>query len=126
MNLLKAFLKHKIVCTDTRNIEKGCIFFALKGENFNGNCFAEEALNKGAALVVIDEPQINLPANKALLVENCLVALQNLANQYRNYTKVKVIAITGSNGKTTTKELMQKSLEKTYKTHSTPGNFNNH
>ena len=124
--LLDAFLKAKLVSTDTRSIPKGAIFFALKGDNFNGNLYAAKALENGASIVVIDEAQSNLPKNSFILVNDVLKALQELASDYRNKLAAKVIGLTGSNGKTTCKELFRDVLATTYKTHATKGNLNNH
>lgn len=113
------------VSTDTRKIEPGSLFFALKGENFNANTFANEALTKGARYVVIDEKEYHLEQG-TILVENALATLQKLANYHRNQLKIPFIGIGGSNGKTTTKELVHSVLSQKFKTISTPGNFNNH
>ncbi len=126
MNLFDAFLTKKKVSTDTRNIIPNSIFFALKGANFNGNTFAAEALKKGAAYVVIDETQPDLPADKTFLVKDVLVALQDLAKQYRKTFSGTVIGLTGSNGKTTCKELFRDVLATSFKTAATQGNLNNH
>ncbi|MEP3207566.1 MAG: UDP-N-acetylmuramoyl-tripeptide--D-alanyl-D-alanine ligase [Maribacter sp.] len=119
------FLKFPKVCTDTRKITNDCIFFALKGDNFNGNKFASDALQKGAKYAVIDEKRY-AESDAYLLVEDVLKSLQELASYHRNYVTAKVIALTGSNGKTTTKELINKVLSKKYKTIATVGNLNNH
>lgn len=111
--------------TDSRHITKGCIFFALKGENFNGNIFAPKALENGAAIVVIDEDI--LPNNDtAILVPNVLFFMQQLAHYHRRCFDIPVIGIAGSNGKTTTKNLLYQVLNSHFKTHCTQGNFNNH
>lgn len=111
--------------TDSRKISEGCIFFALKGENFNGNVFANDALEAGAAYVVIDENVLpNEP--RAILVSNVLYFMQNLAHFHRKCFDIPIIAIAGSNGKTTTKNLMFEVLNSHFKTHCTQGNFNNH
>ena len=123
--LHKLFLEHPIVCTDTRKIEKGCLFFALKGPNFNGNAFALEAIEKGAARAVIDQKEFHVEG-KTIVVENVLETLQKLSIYHRNYCDAKVISLTGSNGKTTTKELMHAVLSKKYRTIATKGNLNNH
>lgn len=123
--LYRIYKKHPSVSTDSRNITKDCIFFALKGENFNGNIYAKEALQKGAAYAVIDEPEFNLPKG-TILVENVLETLQKLANYHRKQLKVPIISLTGSNGKTTTKELINAVLSKKFKTTATKGNLNNH
>lgn len=122
--LYQLYLKHPVICIDSRKIEPGCIFFALKGENFNGNHFAREALAHGAALAVVDEP-IGTD-ERFLVVEDVLKVLQDLASMHRREINAKVIGITGSNGKTTTKELIFKVLSSTYKTKATSGNLNNH
>jgi UDP-N-acetylmuramoyl-tripeptide--D-alanyl-D-alanine ligase len=127
-NLYDVFLRHPVVCTDTRNITAGCIFFALKGGNFNGNKFAGEALAKGAAYSVVDE-QDAVVNDKCLLTNDVLTALQNLAQHHRLELKkngLRVVALTGSNGKTTTKELLARVLAEKYKTLATEGNLNNH
>lgn len=119
------FLKHSTVCTDTRKITKDCIFFALKGDNFNGNTYASEALKKGAAYAVVDEKEYAIN-NKFILVDDVLQALQQLGKYHRKQCKAKVIGLTGSNGKTTTKELIKAVIQKKYKTIATIGNLNNH
>lgn len=123
--LYSIFLQHPIVCTDTRNIQPGSIFFALKGGNFNGNEFAEKALEMGCAFVVIDEEKYRKNDN-CFLVDDVLKALQQLANHHRKQLNIPVIGITGSNGKTTSKELMNAVLSKKYKVLATVGNLNNH
>ena len=120
------FLKSKIVTTDTRNISKDCIFFALKGANFNGNTFAQEAINQGAAMAIVDEKEFENTSQNIYLVDDALSSLQDLARTYRNYLKIPFIGLTGSNGKTTTKELISAVLKEKYKTHYTFGNLNNH
>ncbi|UGS24063.1 UDP-N-acetylmuramoyl-tripeptide--D-alanyl-D-alanine ligase [Flavobacterium channae] len=119
------FLNCSGVSTDTRKIDQDCLFFALKGENFDANTFAKEAIEKGAKYVVIDNPEFQIE-NKTLLVENSLVALQELAKFHRNHLGLPIIALTGSNGKTTTKELIHAVLLKKFKTLATIGNLNNH
>ncbi|MDT0607878.1 UDP-N-acetylmuramoyl-tripeptide--D-alanyl-D-alanine ligase [Croceitalea rosinachiae] len=121
----RIFLQHPVVCTDTRKIKKNCIYFALKGSNFNGNAFAKDALQKGAAYAVIDEESHKI-SDKTILVDDVLKTLQELANYHRNQSKTKVVSLTGSNGKTTTKELIHKVLSKKYNTIATVGNLNNH
>ncbi|WP_425077435.1 UDP-N-acetylmuramoyl-tripeptide--D-alanyl-D-alanine ligase [Psychroserpens sp. S379A] len=123
--LYKAFLKCDSICTDTRKITSGCMFFALKGDNFNGNTFALEALKKGAKYVVIDEEEYN-KHKSCILVANVLQALQYLATHHRKILNIPIIALTGSNGKTTTKELINAVLSTTYNTSATKGNLNNH
>lgn len=123
--LHKLFLQHPSVSTDTRSIVKGGIFFALKGENFNGNAFSSQALEKGAAYAVIDSPEYKL-GKKTILVKDVLITLQELATFHRHYCKAKIIALTGSNGKTTTKTLINAVLSQKYNTIATHGNLNNH
>jgi UDP-N-acetylmuramoyl-tripeptide--D-alanyl-D-alanine ligase len=126
--LYDVYTKHPNVQTDTRKLRKGDIYFALKGENFNGNKFVKEALDKGAAYCVIDE-QAFAVEGKTFLVENVLDTLQQLARHHRKQflqNNIPFIAITGSNGKTTTKELAHAVLSSQYKTYTTEGNLNNH
>ena len=119
------YLKHPFIDTDTRNIRKGALFFSLKGERFNGNHFAKQALEEGAAYCVVDEKEYEIPG-ATILVENVLKTLQELANYHRRQLGIPIIAITGSNGKTTTKELINAVLETQFKTGATQGNLNNH
>ena len=119
------FLKCESVCTDTRKISKHCMFFALKGENFNGNKFAENAIIEGAAFAIIDEPEYKIN-DQYIIVDDVLSALQNLALFHRKYLNIPIISLTGSNGKTTTKELINAVLSQIYKTTATKGNLNNH
>jgi UDP-N-acetylmuramoyl-tripeptide--D-alanyl-D-alanine ligase len=121
--LYKLFKESSGVCTDSRKIVRGQLFFAMWGENYNGNKFAAEALEKGASWAVIDDPLFE--TKKTILVDDCLNELQALAVHHRKELNVPVIAITGTNGKTTTKELLTAILAKKFKTHSTPGNLNN-
>ncbi len=123
--LYQRFQKCTVVCTDTRKIEKDCLFFALKGENFNGNEFASRAIASGAKYCVVDEKQ-DATDERYIVVENALEALQNLATFHRNQLQIPIIALTGSNGKTTTKELINAVMSKKYKTTATQGNLNNH
>jgi UDP-N-acetylmuramoyl-tripeptide--D-alanyl-D-alanine ligase len=123
--LYQLYLSHPVVITDTRIIVPGSIFFALKGQNFNGNTFAEKALGLGASYVVVDEKDI-VKSDKYFLVDDVLTALQALANHHRRQLNIPFLAITGSNGKTTTKELVKIVLSKKYKTTATKGNLNNH
>jgi UDP-N-acetylmuramoyl-tripeptide--D-alanyl-D-alanine ligase len=124
-SLHRIFLENPSVCTDTRTLKKNDIFFALKGEHFNGNAYAAEALNKGARYAVVDEEAFADSPN-CILVSNALQTLQQLANFHRHHCKAKIIALTGSNGKTTTKELIYAVLSKKYNTIATNGNLNNH
>ncbi|MDD7886351.1 UDP-N-acetylmuramoyl-tripeptide--D-alanyl-D-alanine ligase [Flavivirga sp. 57AJ16] len=119
------FLECNSVCTDTRKIKKNDLFFALKGENFNGNAYAELALKNGAKYAVVDEAPFNT-SDKTILVKNVLETLQKLASHHRVYLSIPIIALTGSNGKTTTKELINATLSQKYKTTATVGNLNNH
>jgi UDP-N-acetylmuramoyl-tripeptide--D-alanyl-D-alanine ligase len=123
--LYKLYLKHPSVQTDTRKLKEGDIFFALKGGNFNGNAFAQQALDAGAVYAVIDEAAFEIPG-KTILVDDVLTALQNLAKHHREQFTIPFIAITGSNGKTTTKELINAVLSASYKAYTTEGNLNNH
>jgi UDP-N-acetylmuramoyl-tripeptide--D-alanyl-D-alanine ligase len=123
--LHQLFLQHPNVSTDTRKISKNDIFFALKGDNFNGNEYALKAIEKGAAYVIVDEKEFAI-SERTILVDDVLTTLQNLANFHRQHCGAKVISLTGSNGKTTTKELINAVLSKKYKTIATKGNLNNH
>lgn len=124
-NLYQLFLKHPLVCTDTRKIQPNCLFFALKGPTFNGNHFAMEALKSGAAYCIIDEEPTQAD-ERLIQVPDVLETLQKLANHHRKQLNIPVIAIVGSNGKTTTKELIYAVLNTSYQVLATPGNFNNH
>ncbi|MEI6947881.1 UDP-N-acetylmuramoyl-tripeptide--D-alanyl-D-alanine ligase [Paraflavisolibacter sp. H34] len=123
--LYDLYLQHPSVQTDTRKLQPGDLFFALKGPNFNGNAFARQALEQGAAYAVIDEEAFAIPG-KTILVDDVLKALQLLATHHRREFTIPFIAITGSNGKTTTKELAHAVLSSTHKTYTTEGNLNNH
>jgi UDP-N-acetylmuramoyl-tripeptide--D-alanyl-D-alanine ligase len=112
------------VTTDSRTVGKGQIFFALRGDNFNGNKFASAALEKGASWAVIDDPLFE--TEKTILTDDCLVEIQALASYHRNAMNVPVLALTGTNGKTTTKELLAAVMAKKLKVHYTKGNLNNH
>ncbi|WP_136668829.1 UDP-N-acetylmuramoyl-tripeptide--D-alanyl-D-alanine ligase [Flavobacterium sp. H122] len=125
-DLYQCFLQCDSISTDTRKITPNSLFFALKGDNFDANEFAQEALNKGALFVVIDNKKYFTDENKMLLVQDTLKALQDLANYHRNQLGLPIISLTGSNGKTTTKELIKCVLSKKYNTHATFGNLNNH
>jgi UDP-N-acetylmuramoyl-tripeptide--D-alanyl-D-alanine ligase len=122
--LHKHFIKSSGICTDTRSINNNCLFFALKGANFNGNTFANNAIEKGAYKVIIDEKEFQ--NDYSILVHNVLETLQELATFHRNYLNIPIIGLTGSNGKTTTKELINVVLSKKYNTVATKGNLNNH
>ena len=125
-SLHQHFLKSSGVSTDTRKIFKNCIFFALKGENFNGNLFAQEALDKGAFKVIVDEKAFHKNSGETILVENVLLTLQQLARFHREFLDLPIISLTGSNGKTTSKELINAVLSQKFKTVATQGNLNNH
>ncbi|MFN8165941.1 MAG: UDP-N-acetylmuramoyl-tripeptide--D-alanyl-D-alanine ligase [Bacteroidia bacterium] len=120
-----AYLQNHAVSTDTRTILPGSVFFALKGPSFNGNAFAEKALEAGASLAVIDEEAYKKD-DRFVLVPDVLNALQDLARHHRRHLQIPVLAVTGSNGKTTTKELIRSVISKKYKTLATKGNLNNH
>ncbi|MEY2794047.1 MAG: UDP-N-acetylmuramoyl-tripeptide--D-alanyl-D-alanine ligase [Bacteroidota bacterium] len=123
--LLEKFLSSSGVSTDTRKIQEGNLFFALKGPNFNANALAKEALEKGATYAIIDDIAYDL-GEKTLLVEDGLLALQELAREYRKTLSIPIIGLTGSNGKTTTKELIFSVLSQKYHCFATSGNLNNH
>ena len=123
--IYKLFTDSSGVSTDTRKIESNCIFFALKGENFNGNKFAEEAIRQGASYSIIDEKEYHTN-DKTILVNNVLETLQQLANYHRRHFNIPFIGITGTNGKTTSKELINAVLSQHFKTSFTQGNLNNH
>jgi UDP-N-acetylmuramoyl-tripeptide--D-alanyl-D-alanine ligase len=123
--LYKIYLDSKGISTDSRNPLPGSVFFALKGDQFNGNAFADQAIEKGCTYAVIDEPAY-LKNEKFLLVESVLKTLQQLALFHRKNLTIPFIGLTGSNGKTTTKELIAAVLSKKFKTISTIGNLNNH
>lgn len=122
--IFSQFLTCRKVTTDTRNIEQGAIFFALKGANFDGNLFALKALEQGASMAVVDNPEIC--AENVVVVDNVLIALQELARMYRRSLGIPVVGLTGTNGKTTTKELITAVLAQRFNVASTKGNLNNH
>ncbi|MEO6355400.1 MAG: Mur ligase family protein, partial [Ferruginibacter sp.] len=124
-DLYAIFLQHPSIQTDTRKLQNDDLFFALKGPNFNGNVFARQALDSGAAFVVLDEPA-GFADERIINVDNALETLQQLAKYHRQQFTIPFIAITGSNGKTTTKELIHEVLATTFKTYTTKGNLNNH
>lgn len=123
--LYNLFLQSSGVCIDSRNLEHENMFFCLKGEHFNGNTFAAQAVEKGASFVIVDEPEYQLN-DRCILVDNALFALQELARFHRSKLDIPVIGITGTNGKTTTKELVHTVLSEKYKVVATKGNLNNH
>ena len=122
--LYQYYKRNPSISTDSRNVKPDDIFFALKGPNFNANEFAFKAIENGAAIAVIDNPEFKID-DRYWLVEDSLLALQSLANLNRKQFDIPVIAITGSNGKTTTRELIVSVLRKKYQVHSTQGNLNN-
>ena len=124
--LYEIFLKSNGVATDSRQINNNCLFFALKGVNFNGNEFAKSAIDKGAMYAVVDEKKYSLDDEKFIFVNDSLKTLQELANFHRKKLSTKIIGITGSNGKTTSKELIHSVLETEFNTYCTKGNLNNH
>lgn len=123
--LYQRFIEAKKVTTDTRNCPQGSIFFALKGDHFDGNLFASQALENGCSYAVVDNPDV-VQGNNFLLVDDVLSTLQALAKEHRKHLDIPIIGITGTNGKTTTKELMAAVLSKKYKVLYTQGNLNNH
>lgn len=123
--LYKIYQQNNSVQTDTRKLKEGDLFFALKGDNFNGNHFAQKAIDAGASYAIIDEKEFEIPG-KTILVNDVLKTLQELAKYHRQQFSIPFLAITGSNGKTTTKELIHAVLSSTFKTYTTEGNLNNH
>ena len=130
--LYQLYLAHPCITTDSRNCPEGSIFLALKGASFNGNLFAVQALEKGCAYAIIDEPEVlNNPEhpdtqeNRLILVDDCLQTYKDLAREHRRQFDIPVIGITGTNGKTTTKELIRAVLAECYNVMATEGNFNN-
>ena len=124
-DLYQKYSKNYLVATDTRNIRKNALFFSLKGAHFNGNTFAKKAIELGASYAIIDEKSYEIKG-KTILVNNVLKTLQALANYHRKQLAIPIIGITGSNGKTTTKELLQAVLQTQFNTKATLGNLNNH
>ena len=122
--LYNIFLQNPNICTDTRKIDKGSIFFALKGDNFNGNKFAAQAIDDGCKFAIIDEK--GYQTENIILVNDVLETLQELATYHRNQLRIPVVGITGTNGKTTSKELLNAVLSSGMKCYSTKGNLNNH
>ena len=125
-NIYQNYLSSSGISTDTRSLKKGELFFALHGEKFNGNKFAKKAISKGAIKVIVDDQNIALLGTKVIVVKNTLKTLQKLANFHRTKLKTPIIAITGSNGKTSTKELVREVLSQKYSILATEGNLNNH
>ncbi|MBP5318042.1 MAG: UDP-N-acetylmuramoyl-tripeptide--D-alanyl-D-alanine ligase [Paludibacteraceae bacterium] len=123
--LYQCFEQHPVICTDTRNPIKDSLFFAMKGANFNGNAYAKSAVEQGCAYAFVDEAQY-ADGERILLVDDCLKALQDLARFHRRRLGTRIIGITGTNGKTTTKELVSTALGASYEVLYTQGNLNNH
>jgi UDP-N-acetylmuramoyl-tripeptide--D-alanyl-D-alanine ligase len=123
--LYDIYLNHPIICTDTRAIQQGSLFFALKGDKFDANTFALNALEAGAVYAIVDDAAF-ATVDRCILVEDVLSTLQELARHHRSQLSIPVIGLTGSNGKTTTKELINAVLATKYKTYATKGNLNNH
>lgn len=123
--LYQLYLQHPVISTDTRKIAPGSLFFALKGDKFDANTFAQKAVDAGAAYAVIDNPEYATGA-QFLLFDDVLTALQNLATHHRSQLNIPVVGLTGTNGKTTTKELINAVLSQKFKTLATQGNLNNH
>jgi UDP-N-acetylmuramoyl-tripeptide--D-alanyl-D-alanine ligase len=124
-DLYALYQQYSQVETDTRKLKQGALFFALRGPNFNGNAYAEQALDRGVSWCIIDDAQYAVPG-KTILVEDVLQTLQDLAAHHRQQFSIPFLAITGSNGKTTTKELIHTVLSTTFRTYTTEGNLNNH
>lgn len=126
-NLYQVYLSHPVITTDSRDCPEGSIFFALKGENFDGNAYASSALEKGCSYAVVDEEEYTVQGDdRYILVEDVLQTLQSLATYHRQHLNIPVLQITGTNGKTTTKELVSTVLSKKYNVLYTQGNLNNH
>ena len=129
-SLYELYLRHPRISTDSRRIEPDSVFFALRGASFDGNRFAADALEKGAAYAVVDDPSLpNTRPDKAdrlIVVDDALQTLQALAREHRRELGLPILAITGSNGKTTTKELVSRVLAEKYEVYATRGNLNNH
>ncbi len=123
--LYELFLQHPVISTDTRKIAKGSLFFALKGDKFDANSFAQKAIEAGAAYAIIDNAQYRL-GEQYILVDDVLTKLQDLARYHRKQLQIPVIGLTGTNGKTTTKELIKAVLSQHFNTYATEGNLNNH
>lgn len=123
--LYQIYLQHPVISTDTRKIGSGSLFFALKGDKFDANTFAQQAIEAGAAYAIVDNSEYQL-GDRYLLVEDVLTALQDLARHHRRQLQIPVVGLTGTNGKTTTKELINAVLSQHFKTQATQGNLNNH
>ncbi len=125
-NLHHLFLKSSGICTDSRKVFDNCLYFSLKGENFDGNTFAHQALKKGASKAIISNIKYHKNTGETIIFGHPLEALQKLATFHRKYLNIPILALTGSNGKTTTKELINAVLSQKYRTTATKGNLNNH
>lgn len=125
VQLYKLYLKYRYITTDSRKCEKNALFFALKGENFDGNKFAEKAIENGCSYAIVDDKSV-IEDEKIILVDDVLQTLQSLANYHREKLNISILAITGTNGKTTTKELISEVLKRKYSIVNTIGNLNNH
>ena len=127
--LYKLYQQHPYITTDSRDCPEGSIFLALKGETFNGNQFALQALEKGCAYAIVDDPSIcqqpMANSQQLILVNDCLQTFKDLAREHRRQFDIPVVGITGTNGKTTTKELIRAVLAECYNVMATEGNFNN-
>lgn len=123
--IYQTYLQSRTVTTDSRQITPGCIFFAFKGATFDGNAFAPQALEQGAAMCVLSDSQYKVD-DRCVVVDDVLATLQQLARHHRAQLTIPILGITGTNGKTTTKELVHAVLSRRYRTHATMGNFNNH
>ena len=123
--LYQLYQQHPTISTDSRKITQSCLFFALKGDNFDGNKYAHKAIENGAAFAIIDD-HTKAEGRHFIVVEDVLTTLQQLAHHHRLQFDIPVIAITGTNGKTTTKELISAVMGNHYPAHATKGNFNNH
>ena len=124
--LYQIYKTHPTITTDSRKCIPGSIFFALKGENFNGNQFATQALKEGCSYAIVDEADYVTDDKRIILVDNCLSTLQSLAHYHRRVLGLPIIGITGTNGKTTTKELTAACLAQKFNVLATEGNLNNH
>ncbi len=125
-SLHEIYLSCTSVTTDSRNCPEGSMFFALKGESFNGNLYADEAINKGSEYAVVDDRSIKYISENIIIVDDVLTTLQELASFHREFLSIPIIAITGTNGKTTTKELTKEVLKQKFNVKATEGNYNNH
>ena len=125
-DLHKIYLSCTSVTTDSRNCPPGSIFFALKGESFNGNLYADDAVKGGAGYAVVDDTSIDYTSDRVIMVDDVLTTLQQLASFHRDYLNIPILAITGTNGKTTTKELTREVLKQKFNVKATEGNYNNH